>query len=218
MRAVKYGFTLIELLIVVAIIAILAAIAVPNFLEAQTRSKISRVRADFRTIATGLESYYVDYNWYPLNYHNNPNFWTPPQSALANTSIYWADSSGALRANASFVLAQLSSPVAYLASSRFIDPFRPSLPVTATTNTGSDTFWFAASPKSSPLYWRQVQGSRWSIQSWGPNRLEDWLPDPDPTHVVPGYSNPFHFMPYDPTNGTVSKGDLLRYGPGGEDK
>lgn len=59
------AFTLIELLIVVAIIAILAAIAVPNFLEAQVRAKISRVESDLRTMATALEAYNVDYNQYP---------------------------------------------------------------------------------------------------------------------------------------------------------
>src|SRR5215211_3402823 len=59
------AFTLIELLIVVAIIAILAAIAVPNFLEAQTRAKVSRVKNDQRSLATGLEAYYVDNNSYP---------------------------------------------------------------------------------------------------------------------------------------------------------
>ncbi len=64
----KSGFTLIELLIVVAIIAILAAIAIPNFLQAQVRSKVSRVQADMRSIATGIESYYVDHNEYIPDY------------------------------------------------------------------------------------------------------------------------------------------------------
>lgn len=63
----KKAFTLIELLIVVAIIAILAAIAVPNFLEAQTRSKVSRCRADMRSIATALEAYRVDNTAYPTD-------------------------------------------------------------------------------------------------------------------------------------------------------
>ncbi len=60
-----YGFTLIELLIVVAIIAILAAIAVPNFLEAQTRAKVGRCQADLRSMATAMEMYYLDNRKYP---------------------------------------------------------------------------------------------------------------------------------------------------------
>ncbi len=59
------GFTLIELLIVVAIIGILAAIAVPNFLNAQTRSKISRVMADERSVSIAVEQYRLDHNSYP---------------------------------------------------------------------------------------------------------------------------------------------------------
>ncbi len=83
------AFTLIELLIVVAILAILAAIAVPNFLEAQTRSKISRARNDMRTLSLALESYAVDSNRYPpgIVYNGSritPDCFTTPNAYLTS--------------------------------------------------------------------------------------------------------------------------------------
>lgn len=59
------GFTLIELLIVVAIIGIIAAIAIPNLLNAINRGRQKRTMADIRSIATAVESYQVDWNFYP---------------------------------------------------------------------------------------------------------------------------------------------------------
>ena len=92
------AFTLIELLIVVAIIAILAAIAVPNFLEAQVRSKASRVRSDMRTLATAIEAYRMDSNGY-MPYSLWGQHTDPPY------------------------LNALSTPVAYTASADIRDPF-----------------------------------------------------------------------------------------------
>ncbi len=64
------GFTLIELLIVVAIIGIIAAIAIPNLLNAIDRGKQKRTMADIRSIGTAVESYAVDNNHYPYSYAN----------------------------------------------------------------------------------------------------------------------------------------------------
>lgn len=60
------GFTLIELLIVVAIIGIIAAIAIPNLLNAIDRGKQKRTMADLRSMGTAVESYAVDANVYPV--------------------------------------------------------------------------------------------------------------------------------------------------------
>lgn len=87
----RNGFTLIELLIVVAIIGILAAIAVPNFLNAQVRAKISRTQADMKAVATSLEQYFLDWNSYVEDHD-----WPSDRSQRG--------------------LFRLTSPVAYMAS------------------------------------------------------------------------------------------------------
>ncbi len=61
------GFTLIELLIVVAIIAILAAILIPNFLRARGQAQVSASKGNLKNLATALESYFVDNGQYPAS-------------------------------------------------------------------------------------------------------------------------------------------------------
>ncbi|HJX35108.1 MAG TPA: prepilin-type N-terminal cleavage/methylation domain-containing protein [Desulfatiglandales bacterium] len=63
----KEGFTLIELMIVIAIIGILAAIAIPQFSAYRTRSYNSAAQSDLRNMATAEEAYYVDFSSYTGN-------------------------------------------------------------------------------------------------------------------------------------------------------
>jgi prepilin-type N-terminal cleavage/methylation domain-containing protein len=60
----RKGFTLIELLIVVVIIGILAAIAIPKFAATKDKAKLASVKTDLRNIMTAQEAYFSDYATY----------------------------------------------------------------------------------------------------------------------------------------------------------
>ena len=89
------GFTLIELMIVIAIIGILAAIAIPQFSAYRTRSYNSAASADLRNAATAQEAYYVDEQTYVAAPQTNLigttyGFWTSENVSVDGS----ADASG----------------------------------------------------------------------------------------------------------------------------
>ncbi len=197
------GFTLIELLIVVAIIAILAAIAVPNFLEAQTRSKVSRVRSDHRSLATAIETYYIDNNEYPADTTDPTETmdWTFYNTVPSEVGFTFA-------ARGNSQLLTITTPIAYI-TSNFPDPF-------------ADT---------KGIGFRYYTDSRgWILGSYGPDVDESgnlngdlgWLDDAQGVETVYNSSiaQPSQLLltgstadgahTYDPTNGTISPGDLWR--------
>ncbi len=191
------GFTLIELLIVVAIIGILAAIAVPNFLNAQLRAKISKVEGDMRALATALESYRMDNNWYPPYPH-------------------WGGHSHPSYLNA------LSTPVAYMSSPESVDdPFgivvdhdgqigqRYGYNVIDPVKGAKLNWIYTPKPGFEPIYnGTRLPGSYiWILRSRGPNRAMNSAPDDNSANPRGVY------LEYDATNGLVSPGDIFRLGP-----
>jgi type II secretion system protein G len=143
------GFTLIELLIVVAIIAILAAIAVPNFMEAQMRAKIVSVKADMKSLVNALAIYRAD------------------------NGDYVSDKEGTGWDADYATFFPLTTPVAYLVKVPTNPFFDKELSTAASQGFGNYSFW-----RNWPDEEKRT-GVGYAITSVGPNRSLDMTPEPN---------------------------------------
>jgi len=184
MNRLRRGFTLIELLIVVGIISILAAIALPNFLEAQLRAKIARIKADMRTVSVAWEAYAIDNNRYPVDWDNNPIGGEADQIGMV----------------------MVTTPIAYIESFP-TDPF--SVMKNPASNEYAPHFEIASCSFAYCIY---SLGPNFIEEFDGNDEWPDGAIDTGrgtPGEISTGAIN---MRPYDPTNGVISDGDIHRLG------
>jgi len=181
------AFTLIELLIVVAIIGILAAIAVPNFMNAQLKAKVARAESDMRSIATALEMYQLDNNGYPMA-RSNPITGETGQIKLSNRLI------------------PLTTPISFM-SSIPVDPFFSDL--REAEPDFFDTYDYFDNWSGTEIDGGQpgagTRGFSWRLASAGPDGVMCW-------GGLGCNKNGSTGIDFDPTNGLVSDGDIVKTG------
>ncbi|MBK7496521.1 MAG: prepilin-type N-terminal cleavage/methylation domain-containing protein [Candidatus Omnitrophica bacterium] len=197
------GFTLIELLIVIAIILILISIALPNFLEAQLRAKVTKAMGEMKSLSIAVEAYASDrsssnrpylfgefvqdrpmYRW---TYGYAPDSLTTPVAYIkihpedpfnhGEFSIYGGQ--------------QLNYPAGHLHRHYRI---APRTPYTGFNSAWTEDSWRTYLWPMMTKKWGAFQ-SNYILVSVGPDKVED---------IIPAY----HPLVYSPTNGTKSLGDI----------
>ena len=190
----------------VAILAVLALITLPNFLAAQTRAKVSATQVNIRTIKAALEIYRLDNGVYPAT---DPILGRDPLGVLADAQ-----------------LRVMTSPVAYLSPAAFRDPFGrvrnqmlvPQLFTEIVVPNVGLSLLYVHYPSFAVLTenpYVRVDGS--AIVSLGPDLYDSFgVFGPFPPEAMPslgrstGRSAPINTV-YDPTNGAVSSGDITGF-------
>lgn len=206
--SVRRGFTLIELLIVVAIIAVLAAIAVPNFLEAQTRAKVSRTKSDLRAMAAAIESYRVDGNNYPVY-----------GRVAVDYTVEYPGVNDAFPDLTEFISTAITTPIAYLSTApldAMNNPQKGAAPAAFALLRQYEYVnlvqhvnnWYAnnggALPGNPTIPGTPAYFVPKLIPAWGQWRLTGAGPDKNRGPDIKNNSI------YDPTNGTTSVGAIVR--------
>ncbi len=188
------SFTLIELLIVVAIIGILAAIAVPNFINAQTRAKISRVAADLRSLSTGAEMYSIDQGTLPSD-AGRGFLYTSPQGHRNGWIL-------------------LTTPVSYITPGNLIDPFKAKYAdVGGTDIQFGDALYEMGTGNSNREKYTEWPFTTWILLSVGPDSSLG-REHADDTSLMANYPFSNDMYRFDPSNGLHSNGDVHAFKEG----
>ncbi len=183
------AFTLIELLIVVAIIGILAAIAVPNFMNAQTRAKVARCYSDQQALSTAFDSYNMDNNGYP--FFDGDRWYSIYIYPALTTPIAYMNSIP----RDGFTLTDIQSNIHRFDGGH--EDYYPGWNIYAMKQAG----WTWG---GRPITEAVKRGSKMLVVSRGPDKKEDI-----------GGSPPTGVLIYNSSNGLHSTGDIARLTPGG---